>query len=78
MAESSSVGFEFCISAGEGTLLDYGVMGAELPFMVGSICIDEVIQDTLEYGNTISIANEHEGERKIAFRPAPPDCQTGK
>ena len=70
--------FEYAISEGEGTLLDYGILEGELPFMVVSIFLDEILEDLVKNGDYISIAREDGGLRKIAFRPAPPDCQTGQ
>lgn len=74
--------FEYAISFGEGTLLDYGVANSshvniEIPDMGREgwgycSCHDD--GDISVTGDIPKSLDDH----VIRFRPAPPDCVTGK
>ena len=62
--------FEFCISAGEGTLLDYGMVNAD----------EDLHYRVFPFGSNIDMEvlfQPQEG-KTVILSPASPDCQTGK
>lgn len=61
--------FEFCVSAGEGTLLDYGVCDeSDLLWKV----------TRLDYADVYIREEIKDGNQTVMFRPASPDCLTGQ
>ena len=65
--------FEYAISCGEGTLLDYGI-GDE--YRIKSLC---GLNAYIEYEDCIVFDfNDLPQGETFMFSPASPDCQTGK
>jgi hypothetical protein len=63
---------EYAITAGEGTLLDYGVWWAS-----AAVDKDGVYMTALSWGSELLTYEEYPGATLIA-RPCSGDCETGK
>jgi len=79
MVEQGSVGFEFCVSCGEGTLLDYGTT-KDRDSVIGEAVKSWAIKG---YSPNGLIPTDFDlmdwfSDKVISFRPASPDCPTAQ